>query len=112
MINVKGALPDKFVGKSDDSFRSGAHNLKAYTNAIHPGFRKVLTWAEAFPEPIDDVALGLVQWNALPVANAQLFDFLITLTDAEPKNMVLNVADGHVSEAYRTMQLGTALAGA
>ena len=50
LMNIKASMPGKFLGKLEESFRSWAHDLKAYTNGIHAGFRRVLSWAEAAPE--------------------------------------------------------------
>ena len=103
MINAKGALPQKFAGKAEESFRSWSHDLKAYANAVFPGFRSVLTWAESSAEPVDEDALKLIEWDHLEAANSQLYDLLVTLTESEAKNMVLNVGVENGLEAYRKL---------
>ena len=103
LLNVKASMPEKFSGKGGDSFRAWSQGLKAYTNSIHPGFRRVLTWAEAAPDVLDSSALELVSWKPLKYANGQLYDLLITLTDGDARNMVLGVKDDNGLEAYRKL---------
>ena len=80
LMNIKASMPGKFLGKPEESFRSWAHDLKTYTDGVHAGFRRVLTWAEAAPDVIDDKALQLINWKPLEAANRQLYELRITLT--------------------------------
>ena len=103
LINVKGSIPETFHGKSDENFKKWSQKVKAYTNAIQPGFRKVLQWAEAAGENLDDAALKMITWTPLPSANGQLYDLLITITEGDAQGMVLSSPDGNGLEAFRKL---------
>ena len=90
-MNIKGALPEKFQGRAEDSFRAWSHDLKAYCNATYKGFRRALVWAESQDQAIDDAAMALVVLKPMNSANSELYDLLVTVTMGEAKNMVLNV---------------------
>ena len=50
LVDVKASMPNMFHGKAEESSRSCAQDLTAYTNDIHSGVRIVLAWAGAVPD--------------------------------------------------------------
>ena len=56
--------------------------MEAYTNAIQPCFRRLLQWAEAASEAIDDAALALIPWamSAKPTGSCT-YDILSTIAE-------------------------------
>lgn len=105
LVAVKNAIPDKFAGKSDESFKAWAPDLKAYANANYIGFRVALTWTEGQLDEIDVTTVAGISWKGVNVANvnAELYDLMITITAGEAKEKVLSVPKENGFEAFRKL---------
>ena len=88
LIDGKMMKPDVFDGNRN-KIRGWAMKVRTYANAMFPGMRRAMLWAEKQKETIDEDTMVELSWEPADQANAALFDMLSMITEGEALGIVL-----------------------
>ena len=104
LVDPRSCSPGKFAG-GRDKWRDFSSAVKAYCNAMYPGFRDALDWAERETMPIDKDSLVAISWQHATEANTHLFEMLLLHCEGEPRILIQNGSTGTSQgfEAWRIL---------
>ena len=102
LLSDKDVKPQFFNGGPKEDFKEWAKKTKTFLNLKCDTFRVALTWAECQTEKIDHNDHEFQSWRDRDEGNPKLHDYLCSVLDYEPLNIVERTP-GNGLEAWRRL---------